>query len=575
MSRTFDAFVPGLLGTRKSCFLKLDLMFLTVLSKKNENENQIGLSDIDRVECVSDSITITTAKLPHSNKEAPSFTFYFKSPLERQVFQNALHAFRNGKPIESADEKWDIEPIKVFTGTWNLGNAAPPPRLESWLPRSGYHVYAVGVQECGYSPREPYGNCEEDWFGILGAYLGDKYQLIASKSLLEIRLAVFIHKQYFVKVSNIEIGTEATGIARVIGNKGAVAIKFDISSTSFCFVNCHLAAHQERADNRNTDFKEIVDQLKIGNRNLDLLSQFHYVFWMGDLNYRINLERSEVVELAAKAEKGDLNAIRTLLANDQFLDQREQLNSFVGFNEAQITFPPTYRMNRGQPGYSVEKNRIPSYTDRILWKALPGLKVIPTSYTNCPSITTSDHRPVSATFVVATHVPMGTLTTPLPCFIKFSDLRASDLPVMDLNGLADPFIVFSSPAIDDSLANRTAVVTKTRNPTWPDEHAPILVPLITTPSGLSKQFVTASFYDWDSFSANDFIGHCVIPLADAVGLGLPHQFHCTILGQGVPVGTFMGTLQVVYPMEGADLPDFVKMVEKERKKKGKRLTVLK
>ena len=30
------------------------------------------------------------------------------------------------------------------------------------------------------------------------------------------------------------------------GNKGAVGISFFLGSTSFCFINCHLAARNER-----------------------------------------------------------------------------------------------------------------------------------------------------------------------------------------------------------------------------------------------------------------------------------------------------------------------------------------
>ncbi|KAL0223756.1 hypothetical protein P9112_003146 [Eukaryota sp. TZLM1-RC] len=570
MSRTFAAHVPGMLGRKRTINIKLDLMNLSVLTKKNEIESQTSIADIVKVESASDNISIFT----NDNPNEPQ-TYYFSSGFNRQVFQNALHAFRSGKPLESVDEEWKVEPIKIFVGTWNLGNAAPPSRLESWLPRSGYHVYAVGVQEAGYTPREGYSTCEEDWFGVVKAYLGDKYIVIGQKSLLEIRLVVFIHKQYFMKVSNVEIGTEATGIARVYGNKGAVAVKFDISSTSFCFINTHLAAHQENWEDRNTDFREIVDQLSFGNPSVDVLNQFHYVFWMGDLNYRINMEREEVVELSEKAHKGDMEAVKTLLAHDQLLDQRELLHSFVGFQEAQITFAPTYRMNRHQPGYSSEKARVPSYCDRILWKSFPGLKVLPTSYTSAPTITTSDHRPVAGTFVVATHVPQGTLSEPKPCYIKFSNLRAENLPVMDLNGLADPFVCFSGGFLDVDLPNRTSVLRKTRNPVWPDEATPMLVPLITTASGLAKQYLTCSFYDYDAFSSNDLIGHCVIPLADAAGLGLPYHFHCTILGEGVPVGSFKGTLQVVYPMEGADLSDFQERYQKEKKMKGKKLVILK
>jgi hypothetical protein len=42
----------------------------------------------------------------------------------------------------------------------------------------------------------------------------------------------------------VEHTREATGLAGVLGNKGGLAVKLKVARTTFCFVSCHLAAHQ-------------------------------------------------------------------------------------------------------------------------------------------------------------------------------------------------------------------------------------------------------------------------------------------------------------------------------------------
>lgn len=72
---------------------------------------------------------------------------------------------------------------------------------------------------------------------------------------------------------------------------------------------------------------------------------------------------------------------------------------FENFVEAPLNFKPTYKFDRGTDIYdSGPKRRIPSWTDRILYK--PSEHVACIAYNSDPSISTSDHKPVYASFVV-------------------------------------------------------------------------------------------------------------------------------------------------------------------------------
>ena len=67
-----------------------------------------------------------------------------------------------------------------------------------------------------------------------------------------------------------------------MGNKGAIACVLRIHGTSLCFVSAHLEAHQQEVEGRNGDFKQIVEGLRLGRKDCDLLSQFDHTFFFGE-----------------------------------------------------------------------------------------------------------------------------------------------------------------------------------------------------------------------------------------------------------------------------------------------------
>ena len=152
-------------------------------------------------------------------------------------------------------------------------------------------------------------------------------------------------------ISNVKSVAVPTGIRNILGNKGGIGVSLNIGSSSFCFINSHLAAHQNATKRRVMDFCRISREIakKIGNFPLDegsinpLHKQFDYVFWFGDLNFRINGTR-EVVDRLLKR-----NRHQNLLDNDQ-LTQLMLLDhlAFDGFLEGPVNFRPTYKFNKGK-----------------------------------------------------------------------------------------------------------------------------------------------------------------------------------------------------------------------------------
>ena len=61
---------------------------------------------------------------------------------------------------------------------------------------------------------------------------------------------------------DVAVSSVKTGIGGKAGNKGGVAIRFLLDSTSFCFVCSHFAAHQMKVVERNHDFAEIFRKVQ-------------------------------------------------------------------------------------------------------------------------------------------------------------------------------------------------------------------------------------------------------------------------------------------------------------------------
>jgi hypothetical protein len=117
------------------------------------------------------------------------------------------------------------------------------------------------------------------------------------------------------------------------------------------------------------------------------------VIFMGDLNYRIKGNRSIVDKLLAG------NMYEVLVNNDQLKNNMKQNLVLENFIEPPLHFRPTYKFDRGTDIYdSGPKSRIPSWTDRIFYKNSEDIVCL--AYNSDMSISTSDHKPVYASFMI-------------------------------------------------------------------------------------------------------------------------------------------------------------------------------
>jgi hypothetical protein len=324
----------------------------------------------------------------------------------------------------------------------DTGEAVPTTANLEFIPRDVYDIYAIGVQECVYQPGEGYASCEDDWFGRLQDHLGPSYIKLAGLSLSNIRLVVLVRRANYYAITNVKTLSVATGLGGVMGNKGGVGVSFAYHETTMCFVDSHLAAHQDQEQARNANYRDIVRGLShalyMENSPLDITNQFDHLFWFGDLNYRIDLPRDDVLQLVSQKDW------RALQEHDQLIQQMASSIAFSEFVEESIVFRPTYKYVRGKVDvYTEEKNRVPSWCDRILYKSVGGSEIQNTAYGCNDTVTISDHHPVFATFAVGARVPrplnlLGAMQVPVR--IRITQLRIEGLRFASNDGTPDPFI---------------------------------------------------------------------------------------------------------------------------------------
>ena len=139
-------------------------------------------------------------------------------------------------------------------------------------------------------------------------------------------LTVCVKESVVSNITNIAAQTVGTGFMGTGGNKGGVAIRLEINRTSICFVCSHLAAHLEEQNRRNQDYQDICKRLSFNQFNPPMkITDHDMIFWMGDLNYRIeDFDATQVKNMLVN------NKIDELLAADQLRQQRNLGNVFAG-----------------------------------------------------------------------------------------------------------------------------------------------------------------------------------------------------------------------------------------------------
>ncbi|KAL5016599.1 hypothetical protein ScPMuIL_006188 [Solemya velum] len=278
----------------------------------------------------------------------------------------------------------------VYLCTWNVGGADPPQDFTNLLNLKAPNladIYGIGLQEMSTTDSDTVKNA---WTSKLLDVLGVRgYILLRAVRMSGISLQVFVKRNKLLNFTNIETEQTKAGLGGWWGNKGGVSVRFDLNGVNMIIVNCHLAAHMTNVAERIEDFNMILDTQKFRDEDVDNILDHDYVFWMGDLNFRIADKRREEVEKYVKTGK-----FQTLLMFDQLNESRKEELLFVDFEEGQINLLLLTNL--------ISKQRIPAWCDRILSLIHEDsfeditLSMEQLHYDSHPVYTLSDHKPVTS-----------------------------------------------------------------------------------------------------------------------------------------------------------------------------------
>ncbi|CAK9183907.1 unnamed protein product [Ilex paraguariensis] len=370
------------------------------------------------------------------------------SELQRQFSSrkrpDRLNCFRPDDCTENAEasvSRYSKMLTKTLSGTERIGLSWPEPPLD---------MLAQHVLDKPNSINPSALLAELDLDSVMYRKRRPPYVRIVSKQMVGIFLTIWVRRSLRKHIQNLNVSAVGVGVMGYIGNKGSISVSMSIHQTLFCFVCSHLTSGEKYGDavKRNADVREIHRRTVFSSLSgIGLPKSIHdheRIFWLGDLNYRINLSYEKTRELIskkdwsklvendqeaqipplyvlfpgltlkieAKAPESTRDEIYYVIENRYparrnlilLIRELKKGCAFDGWSEGTLNFPPTYKYEFNSAKYYGEDpkvgRRTPSWCDRILSFG-KGMRLLNYKRTE---LRFSDHRPVAAAYMVEVEV---------------------------------------------------------------------------------------------------------------------------------------------------------------------------
>ena len=351
-----------------------------------------------------------------------SLAFYKQSNMKKVCFDYYIFTLLDQKMWEMEADYCKYARISVRLCSWNVAAQNPFDCSDSivskWLGfDETFDLLVVSLQEIvdlnarTFIQATPETGIVDLWIKFLQKRIPAEYKLVHSSEMVGLALIVFSREALRSDLSSVSDGSVKTGLGGLHGNKGALVWRAFIHDCPVAFVACHLAAGQNCVSERNNDAATILRTASLSEATKSRKDPFAFftgnsgtrifdhsaIFLAGDLNYRIEMDRSDCLN---KISSGRIEELREADQLGKQMKKMELLLSY--FQENCPEFLPTYKYNRGTFDQfdSSEKARVPAWCDRILFYCKPGQLIQCKAYESVPEATLSDHKPIHATFEI-------------------------------------------------------------------------------------------------------------------------------------------------------------------------------
>jgi hypothetical protein len=278
--------------------------------------------------------------------------------------------------------------IDVICVTWNVGGTEfePQPVVAEIQSADPVPIVAIALQEIVLTEFLVEGHAMflMDSLRNRMSNVLTGYELVHIAICGAVALCIFFCRncQYaleFIKGSAVfhSTGSRCKGKSSIWAT---ISIKCAECDRIITLIGSHFEPNNDGYDIRNEEWNEICSEV---------CGKSDYIVLMGDLNYRIDLPRNEVLRLIKEQKYG------ILLEKDQLRKIQRENSDFASFKEAEIRFAPTYKFDIGLEVYDTsEKQRIPSYTDRVLIACREGVADASVEDYRSVNDHQSDHEPL-------------------------------------------------------------------------------------------------------------------------------------------------------------------------------------